>query len=91
MKSINANSDELVSWNGSDDENSQRPRYPEYKKFTKHKEFPILKLGMKFINATGFRKALRVHAVISGYDISWDKNEGNMVICICKGNKKICK
>ncbi|KAL3648634.1 hypothetical protein CASFOL_005037 [Castilleja foliolosa] len=73
-------SDELRSIDGSGDES----KYFLYREPTKPQEKPILKIGMKFVDAKQFRKALRSHAVLSGYDIHFQKNEGSRVTCVCK-------
>ncbi|KAL3633321.1 hypothetical protein CASFOL_022848 [Castilleja foliolosa] len=55
---------------------------------TKPQEKPILKIGMKFVDAKQFRKAFRSHAVLSGYDIHFQKNEGSRVTCVCKESQE---
>lgn len=52
MESVCGDSDELVS----DDEERNFPKHPVYKKPIRPRELPILKLGMKFIDAAEFRE-----------------------------------
>ncbi|KAL3641418.1 hypothetical protein CASFOL_016386 [Castilleja foliolosa] len=81
--STDYDSDEMESGCGSDDD-EETPKYTLYKEPAKPQEKPILKLGMKFVDAKQFRKALRRHAVLSGYDIQFNRNDGDRVTCVCK-------
>ncbi|KAL3630451.1 hypothetical protein CASFOL_023435 [Castilleja foliolosa] len=80
-------SDELRSIDGSG-EDQDISKYVLYREPTKPQEKPILKVGMKFVDARQFRKALRSHAVLSGYDIHFKKNEGGRVTCVCKESQE---
>ncbi|KAL2244088.1 UNVERIFIED_CONTAM: hypothetical protein Sindi_0526800 [Sesamum indicum] len=79
--SDDGNEDDLVSLEGSDD--NENEKHPVFKESDSMKNVNLV-VGMKFQNAAQFRVALRDWCIRNGVDIEFLKNEAARVTAKCK-------
>ncbi|KAF7820809.1 uncharacterized protein G2W53_026264 [Senna tora] len=80
-------SDELVSLDGSsDDEANKRPRFKSFNEVTDFKKPINLEVGLKFANHQIYRQALKQYCIENGIVFKYKKNENKRITVICKKN-----
>ncbi|KAL3502779.1 hypothetical protein ACH5RR_037228 [Cinchona calisaya] len=76
-----SSSDDLKSLSGLDEE-TKRTRYLVFNERTDLKN-PKFSLGLRFVAATLFRNAIRIHSIVDGKEIKFKKNEPGRIRAVC--------